>query len=90
MQVPNEYQRFKWINSSTLIGVILTMIIGPYLFPKILDVLVRMFLYIAASRMVYMVICSVISLYKARRVPYLQKDQYKTDAIYAWVIPSYN
>jgi hypothetical protein len=66
------------------------MIIGPHLFPKILDALVRIFVYIATLRMFYMAICSVVSLYKARRVPYLHKEQYKTDSTYAWVIPSYN
>jgi hypothetical protein len=73
MEVTNEYQRFKWINASTLIAVLLTMIIGPHLFPKILDALVRVFLYISALRMIYMVICSVVSLYKSRKVPYLHK-----------------
>jgi len=90
METNSEYARFRCIFPVGLLVLILTVLMGPYLFTHAFDGLIRIYTVYALFRITFMAYGSMLSLYRSLKVPVRRPEEYQVDVTYAWVIPSYN
>lgn len=86
----DEYARFKWVPPTCFIVGWLLLFVGPFLFPKLLNLYIQFLTYLGLARMIYLIICATIGLVKTLRLPKHMKGQYQTEYTYAWVVPTVN
>jgi hypothetical protein len=85
----NNYNKFKWISPFCHLIALLTIITGPFLFPIIYWKLTTIIIFYGILRLVYMLVCGVIVIYRTLNIKDLKAEENPTDIHYAWIIPNY-
>lgn len=86
----SEYSRFRWVPPVCFIVGFLMPIAGPFLFPRLLIFYLYLVGGFGVLRGAYILLCAIIGLVSTIRLKTYHKEQFKTDHVYAWVIPTVN